>query len=147
MNYIKNEKEFTSFLESIDWHDSFIRELYVQSPSYITKDGGTVASDSLWSAKLLIIIYDSVVSGVELFFEGLESFSLSANIDIEPKGKVENSQYYFYVNAYSVPIIAKKISYYCYGKEIQGYSNKYGVMNLFDEDGFPLKGDYLNSSE
>lgn len=134
---INNVEEFEVLLEKIDWHDSFFREFYVQSPSYLTEDGGEVAPDAKWGAKLFIILFDDLFKGIEFYFKEARCVSIEHGYDIEPQIEFSKGYYRFQLSAYAYPIVAQKVSYRLYTDitEVQGYKTLYGKERFFDKEG------------
>jgi hypothetical protein len=138
---INNENELKELLEKTDWHDSFIREAYIQSPSYISDDLYMIAPDEKWSMKIIVILRDQSFSAIEFLLEGIERISLTSNVDVNPVGKIDNNQVFLHMNKYSSPIVAQKIYYSFLDKNANGYNNYYCYDNLFGEDGLPMSNE------
>ena len=86
---ISSQAELDAVLSRFPWHDSFIREAHMLSPSYIlTPERRLVAPDSLWGFRLLVCSADIHHPGLEFIFEEVDQIALSAMVDLEPHGVV-----------------------------------------------------------
>lgn len=77
-------EEAAAFLSEVDWEDAILRELVVQSPSYVSADHRIVAPDALPSLRLLIISPDDECASVELLADEVEEISVSYGMDLQP---------------------------------------------------------------
>lgn len=139
---IENQEDLDKFLEIIDWHDSFIREIYCVSPSYIVEDPdlGTVAADALPGVKLLICTPYPETPGVEFFFEEVDAINVPFSFDLEPVGKIDSWGVKLYLDGkgghYSIS--AQKLTCKILDKSCWGWDVNYGLESYFDESGFKL---------
>ena len=138
---IRNQVDLDAELSRFIWHDSFIREAHLLSPSYVVTGKRTVvAPDSLWGFRLLVCSADAEYPGIEFVFEEVEQIALSAMVDVEPYGVFGTDGIdLFLTEGDQTPIRAKRLRIRHLKADVWGVSARYSDDSLFDESGFSVE--------
>jgi hypothetical protein len=126
------------FIATIDWEEAFIREMYVQSRSYvIAEPRGVFAAESAAAAIVLITSPNPVCPGVELLFEEVVDVSLPIGVDLMPRGRIDSRHVSFCFNADQslTGIRAAYLSYRLVDQLYWGPKVSHGARSLFDAHG------------
>jgi hypothetical protein len=129
--------ELSRILEIVSSEHSFIREIYLEAPSYIQADRlATVSPDMPPAAKILISIPSNEVKGLELTFKEIEEFSISFDCELRPRIKPTNEGIVFSFNE-NIPLTikAKTLTFRILGEEARGHHTLYGKEEMFDKTG------------
>lgn len=82
---ISDQASADRLIQGFDWDQSFIREVGVTSPAFITPDGsGIVSPEALASCRVLVSTPNPAQPGLELLFLRTSSFGVALNTDIDP---------------------------------------------------------------
>jgi hypothetical protein len=77
---ITSQQCLERLMACVDWSHSFVREVYLISPSYIVRDGNsrgwTAQADALPSVRLLITSPSESCPAVELLFTEVDEFGI-----------------------------------------------------------------------
>ena len=84
MNKFQSVEEVETFFAEVDWEDAIIREVVVQSPSYVSSDGYVVAPDGLPSLRLIVISPDDACASIELVAHDVEEVGISYGAELSP---------------------------------------------------------------
>ena len=77
---IDSQKDLDNLLLFPNWEDSFVREWYLLSPSYIHLNKQAIVSpDAAPIMRVLICTPEIKCPGIELFFEEVEEVYFSSN--------------------------------------------------------------------
>lgn len=137
MNKINSQVDLDNFIACLDWADAFVRECYLESPTYVSsKTGGVVAVDAAPALKMLICTQDRDSPGVELVFTDLIRFSFTFGVDLEPLGFYKYDSICMSFSGHEYDMIECKSMYYKkIDTESWGHKVKYGQKILHDEGG------------
>jgi hypothetical protein len=146
---INSQEELDIFLAIPNWEESFIREWYLLSPSYILPNNeATIAPDGGVIMRILICTTEPECPGVELFFEDVEEIYLSCRTDLNPVGNFRNDGISFSFHGAEAPDISCKSLYYrILDKSCWGWKIQYGRENVFDKSGFLIDNSTLGLSQ
>lgn len=137
---ILSQSDLDKIISDFPWHDSFVREAHVLSPSYVKRDGsGVVAFNSPWLFRVLVSSLDSNNPGIEFIFKDTDRVVLTSFVDLSPCGKVsENKIEMTFTDSDSTPILARGLEVNILDSSSWGYKTQYCVFDMFDEGGFYL---------
>jgi len=140
---IHSDVELQEFLDSFDWHDAFIRESHLLSPSYVRpEDMGTVAPDALPVVRVLVTGPHPDCPSVELLFLEVIEQGAILNVDLCPSGHMVESGIVWHFNrAFPTKLESKRFFYRFPGHECLGPGLVYGWEELFDKGGTLCVGD------
>ncbi len=85
-NLIESQNDLETLIKDFDWHDAFIREAHVASPSYRV-DGGTAVAETPPCVRVLIASGVEANPALEILFDRVHHLSLPLNSDFEPHGE------------------------------------------------------------
>jgi hypothetical protein len=138
---LNDQSELDMVLTSFPWHDAFVKEAHVLSPSYVAKSGAhVVAPNSLWTFRLLVCSSERTKPAIEFSFEETDQIILSSLVELQPHGIVNSDGVEIFMSTSDLrPIRAKRVWYrYLEAGTVWGWQSHYGTENLFDEGGFRL---------
>jgi len=84
MKELHSVDDVRRLLADVDWDDAIIRELVVQSPSYLSDDGYMVAPNAAPSLRLVVMSADSACASIELVADEVEEVAVSYGTDLSP---------------------------------------------------------------
>jgi len=139
--YVNNQIELDAELADFPWHDSFVREAHVLSPSYVIPSSrGVAAPDSKWLLRLVICSQEEQHPGLEFVFEGVDEITLSSRVDLSPHGTVRDGEVVMFMTTFdTTPIRAERLRLERLGIEAWGLKTRYCEVNQFDDGGFPIE--------
>ena len=135
---------FRREIEAVDWPHSFVREVSLLSPSYVTPDDqATVAPDFLPCARIFVSSADSSLPGMELFFLDVEEISFWFGGDLEPTvsmqsssfSKSENKIEWRFSKSHNSMIRSSRLFYRFLDTKSWGHKMRYGWEEIFDSGG------------
>jgi len=124
-------------LSRFTWHDSFVREVHLVSPSYVTENGrGTVSAECLPCVRVLVTGIDRDCPGIELLFQHVSEFGAALDCDLEPSAELKERQVHWRFNA-ALPhtIVSERLVCQFLDESSWGPSMRYGWEELFDGEG------------
>lgn len=135
---IETQEDLNLLINKLDWEDAFIREMYLVSPSYISKGGGFHGVYADPDIKMVIVCPEGEERGVEFRLEDVSRFKLlGGQSPLSMSGNVifhnSNVQLYLYEAIGAEPdIIARKLHYRFLGKLAEGFDLHYGWEDFFN---------------
>jgi hypothetical protein len=124
---IETQEILDDLLNKIEWHDSFIRELYVVATPYVYAPP---------DAKLLIITPNSkICTGIEFIFRSVDAINIPTKRDLELKGIVTSYNYNISLSLgfnYHYQIEAEESFYLLLDDSVNNSNMRYGWEPIID---------------
>jgi hypothetical protein len=121
MNYISitSQNDLDVLLDLLRNNETFVREAYYQSNSYLTEDA-IIAPESMGNLSLVILGADSEFYGAHVIFETVSAFSFFLKYDLTPLGKYTSSEIEIYLIENMGLIRAKSLRYVIFDEPFIG---------------------------
>ena len=91
--FIESQRDLETLINAFDWHDAFIREAHLASPSFRT-EGGTAAAEIPPCVRVLIASGIDSNPALEILFDETHHLNVP-HTDLEPHGEYRDWKCYW----------------------------------------------------
>ncbi len=134
---IQSQSDLDELIQSFMWHDSFIRESHVASPSYRVA-GGTANAQLPACVRVLIASGYEDQPALELLFEKTSEFNLPLNSDLEPSGEYRDWKCYWSFDDGLSDTRCEQLRYRFIDNSAVEFGVFYALNEVFDQNCNPI---------
>ena len=133
---IEVDEQISDFLNSLEWSETFIREVHLISPSYVNTTGATVAPNCLPCLRILLSTTGRASRLIEMLFVEVAEFGAWLEGELKPKMSIESGRVVCrFHQQFDSQIVSREVRFREVLEITERYLPLYGWEDVFDKGG------------